>query len=141
MGCAAQDRRLAGYADRFLTELPGSRASLSNPMRLVFGQVLFPYSAASPDLLARLDEALAQPDHEPIFRRTVIQGRDVAGKALRARRGPADRAGQPGAAQSSTTGQQHGPAARSTDNRGKNLAGPRTWSEPDAKELRWTTTR
>jgi aminopeptidase N len=76
---------LAGYADRFFTELPGCWVSLSNPMRMVFGQVLFPFPAASPDLLTRIEEVLAQRDHEPTFRRAVIEGRDVAEKALRAR--------------------------------------------------------
>ncbi len=76
---------LAGYADRFFTELPAIWASLSTPMRLVFGQVLFPYSAASPDLLARTDTVLAADGLDPTFRRAVIEGRDVAEKALRAR--------------------------------------------------------
>ena len=76
---------LAGYAARFFTEVPTRWASLSNPMRLVFGQVLFPYSAASPELLARTDAVLAADGLDPTFRRAVIEGRDVAEKALRAR--------------------------------------------------------
>jgi aminopeptidase N len=76
---------LAGYADQFFTEVPALWASLSNPMRLVFGQVLFPYSAASPELLARTDAVLAADGLDPTFRRAVIEGRDVAEKALRAR--------------------------------------------------------
>jgi hypothetical protein len=54
-------------------------------MRLVYGQVLFPYSAASPELLARTDAVLAADGLDPTFRRAVIEGRDVAEKALRAR--------------------------------------------------------
>jgi aminopeptidase N len=80
-----QAELLAGYADRFFTQLPGIWASLSAPMRMVFGQVLFPYSAAAPDLLARVDAVLAEDDLDPVFRRAVIEGRDVAEKALRAR--------------------------------------------------------
>jgi aminopeptidase N len=76
---------LAGYADRFFTELPAIWDSLSSPMRLVSGQVLFPYSAASPELLARTDAVLAVDGLDPTFRRAVIEGRDVAEKALRAR--------------------------------------------------------
>ena len=76
---------LAGYADPFFTELPGMWSSLSTPMRLVFGQVLFPYSAASPDLLVRVDAVLTGGELDPAFRRAVIEGRDVAEKALRAR--------------------------------------------------------
>ncbi len=76
---------LAGYADGFFTELPAIWASLSTPLRMVFGQVLFPYSAASPDMLARVDAVLAGEGLDPTFRRAVIEGRDVAEKALRAR--------------------------------------------------------
>ena len=76
---------LAGYADPFFTELPGMWSSLSTPMRLVFGQVLFPYSAASPDLLIRVDAVLTGGELDPAFRRAMIEGRDVAEKALRAR--------------------------------------------------------
>ena len=80
---------LAGYADRFFSELPAIWDSLSSPMRLVSGQVLFPYSAASPELLARTDAVLAVDGLDPTFRRAVIEGRDVAEKALRARALPA----------------------------------------------------
>jgi aminopeptidase N len=80
---------LAGYADRFFSELPAIWDSLSSPMRLVSGQVLFPYSAASPELLARTDAVLAVDGLDPTFRRAVIEGRDVAEKALRARELPA----------------------------------------------------
>ena len=80
-----QAELLAGYADRFFTQLPGIWASLSTPMRMVFGQVLFPYSAAAPGLLARVDAVLAEVDLDPVFRRAVVEGRDVAEKALRAR--------------------------------------------------------
>ncbi|HTT55341.1 MAG TPA: aminopeptidase N [Streptosporangiaceae bacterium] len=76
---------LAGYADRFLTELPAVWAALSVPLRMVLGQVLFPYPAASPDLLATVDAVLAGESLDPAFRRAVIEGRDVAEKALRAR--------------------------------------------------------
>ena len=76
---------LTGYADRFFTDLATAWTSLSTPMRLVFGQVLFPYSAASPELLARTDAVLAADDLDPTYRRAVIEGRDVAEKALRAR--------------------------------------------------------
>ncbi len=80
---------LAGYADRFFSELLAIWDSLSSPMRLVSGQVLFPYSAASPELLARTDAVLAVDGLDPTFRRAVIEGRDVAEKALRARELPA----------------------------------------------------
>jgi hypothetical protein len=58
-------------------------------MKLVFGQTLFPYPAASPQLLERIDAALAAGDLEPGLARTLIEGRDVVEKALRARALPA----------------------------------------------------
>ena len=76
---------LTGYAAKFFTELPGIWGSLRAPMRVVFGQVLFPYSAASPELLAQVDAFLADGNRDAGIRRAVIEGRDVAEKALRAR--------------------------------------------------------
>ena len=76
---------LAGYADSFFAQLPGIWPSLNGPLRTVIGQVLFPYSAASPGLLAQVDAFLADRDQDPALRRAAIEGRDVAEKALRAR--------------------------------------------------------
>ena len=46
---------------------------------------LFPYSAASPELLDRIAEFLVGPDIDPALARVMIEGRDVAEKALRSR--------------------------------------------------------
>jgi hypothetical protein len=54
-------------------------------VKLVFGQVLFPYSAASAGLLDQIEVFLADGDRDPGLKRAVIQGRDVTEKALRAR--------------------------------------------------------
>jgi len=54
--------------------------------RVVLGQVLFPYAAASPELLALAGEFLAVP-RDPGLSRVVIEGRDRVVKALRARAG------------------------------------------------------
>ena len=54
-------------------------------LRVVLGRLLFPYTAASPELLRRTDEFLAAGDLDPGLARAVIEGRDVAAKALRAR--------------------------------------------------------
>jgi hypothetical protein len=72
-------------------QLPQIWASLNDPIKLVFGQVLFPYPAASPQLLKRVDAALAAGDLEPSLARALIEGRDVVEKALRARALPAPR--------------------------------------------------
>jgi hypothetical protein len=54
-------------------------------LRIVLGRLLFPYTAASPRLLQRADEFLAAGDLDPGLARAVIEGRDVAAKALRGR--------------------------------------------------------
>jgi aminopeptidase N len=80
---------LAEYTDRFFGQLPRIWASLNDAIKLVFGQTLFPYPAASPQLLQRIDAALAVGDLEPSLARALIEGRDVVEKALRARALPA----------------------------------------------------
>ena len=40
--------------------------------------LLFPYPAASPELLERVDAFLAEPGLDPAIGRLVIEGRDVA---------------------------------------------------------------
>jgi len=80
---------LAEYTDRFFDQLPPIWASLNDPIKLVFGQTLFPYPAASPQLLRRIDATLAGGDLEPSLARALIEGRDVVEKALRARALPA----------------------------------------------------
>lgn len=57
-------------------------------LRLLLGQALFPYTAASPELLERVDEFLGQPHLNPALARVVAEGRDVAEKALRSRELP-----------------------------------------------------
>jgi hypothetical protein len=52
---------------------------------MLLGAELFPYSAASPELLDRIAQFLADPDIDPALARVVIEGRDVAEKALRSR--------------------------------------------------------
>jgi len=80
---------LTEYSDRFFDQLPGIWPSLNDPMKLVLGQTLFPYPAASPRLLKRIDAALGAGDLEPGLARALIEGRDVVEKALRARALPA----------------------------------------------------
>jgi aminopeptidase N len=76
---------LAPYAEKYFEQLPGIWEVRTELVRMLFGGTLFPYTQASPELLARVDEFLAQPDLEHSLRRTVIEGRDRAEKGLRAR--------------------------------------------------------
>jgi aminopeptidase N len=76
---------LAPYAEKYFQALPEIWASRGEQIRFVLGSILFPLYAASPALLARVGEFLAQPDLNPGMVRVLVQGRDVAEKALRAR--------------------------------------------------------
>jgi len=76
---------LAPYAEKYFQALPEIWASRGEQIRFVLGMTLFPLYAASPELLARVDEFLAQGDLNPAMTRVLVQGRDIAEKALRAR--------------------------------------------------------
>ena len=76
---------LAPYAEKYFEQLPAIWSTRPGMLRVVLGRLLFPYTAASPELLQRTDEFLAAGDLDPGLARAVIEGRDVAAKALRAR--------------------------------------------------------
>ena len=76
---------LAPYAEKYFTQLPDIWASRSGMLRIMLGSLLFPYSAASPELLAQADAFLAADGLDPGLARVVIEGRDVVSKALQAR--------------------------------------------------------
>ena len=80
---------LAPYADAFFDQFPAIWAARDGLIKLVLGTVMFPYSAASPQLLERADAFLAEHGADAALCRAVIEGRDVAAKALRARKLPA----------------------------------------------------
>jgi aminopeptidase N len=76
---------LAPYAAKYFEQLPAIWAARTDLLRVLLGRGLFPYPAASPELLGRVDEFLAEPDRDPSLSRVVIEGRDIAEKALRSR--------------------------------------------------------
>jgi aminopeptidase N len=76
---------LAPYARRYFAQLPEIWAARSELVRMLFAGVLFPYFAASPELLVQVDEFLAEPGRDPAISRIVIEGRDGVEKALRSR--------------------------------------------------------
>ena len=80
---------LAPYAEKYFAQLPAIWAARPEMIRILLGRVLFPYAAASTGLLRRVDEFLAAADHHRGMARVVIEGRDIAEKALRARALPA----------------------------------------------------
>ena len=76
---------LAPYAEKYFAQLPAIWAARTGWVRVLLPGELFPYSAASPELLDRIAEFLAGPDIDPALARVMIEGRDVAEKALRSR--------------------------------------------------------
>jgi aminopeptidase N len=82
---AEHARLLAPYAEKYLAQLPAIWAARTGFSRVLLCSELFPYPAASPELLHRIAEFLAGPDISPALARVVIEGRDVAEKALQSR--------------------------------------------------------
>jgi aminopeptidase N len=80
-----QAELLAPYAAKYFEQLPAIWAARADLMRVFLGGALFPYPAASPELLERIDDYLAEPGRDPSMSRVVIEGRDVVEKALRSR--------------------------------------------------------
>jgi len=80
--------QLRPYVEKYFQTLPEIWDSRDGLLRLLLGQALFPYTAASPELLQRVDEFLGQPDLDPALARVVAEGRDVVSKALRSRELP-----------------------------------------------------
>jgi len=78
------------YADRYFAVLPELWATRGDMLRVLVAKVLFPYSAAGPDLLAAIEEFLDRQQPDPGLVRVLIEGRDVVQKALRARMLTAD---------------------------------------------------
>jgi aminopeptidase N len=76
---------LAPYADSYFAALPAIWSSRTGMIKILLGKVLFPYTAASPALLAQTDAFLAARQRDPGLARVVIEGRDVVTKTLRAR--------------------------------------------------------
>jgi aminopeptidase N len=80
---------LAPYAERYLEVMPRIWASRGEHFRMVLGQALFPYPAASPELVGRIDAFLAAGERDPGLARLLIEGRDQVQRALRSRALPA----------------------------------------------------
>jgi aminopeptidase N len=84
-----QVQLLAPYAERFFAVLPGIWASRPEFQRIILGKALFPYYAASPQLIEQIDAFLAAEDRDPGLARVLIEGRDIVERALRSRALPA----------------------------------------------------
>ncbi len=76
---------LAPYAKQYFEVLPRLWTSRSAMLRVLLGEALFPYPAASPALLAQIDAFLARADLDPGLRRLVLERRDIVARTLRSR--------------------------------------------------------
>ena len=76
---------LAPYAERYLEILPAIWSSRGEYIRMALGRLLFPFPAASPDLVERIDAFLAAEERDPVLVRILIEHRDTVERALRSR--------------------------------------------------------
>ncbi|HEU5420015.1 MAG TPA: aminopeptidase N [Streptosporangiaceae bacterium] len=75
---------VAPYAERYFEELPGIWASRGEHFRALLARVLFPATAASEELVARVGEFLAS-ERDPALVRLLVEQRDAVQRALRSR--------------------------------------------------------
>jgi aminopeptidase N len=76
---------LVPYAGRYLAELGHIWATRSDHLRVQLSELLFPYPAASPELLARIDEFLTARPRAPSLARLLTDRRDIVQRALSSR--------------------------------------------------------
>jgi aminopeptidase N len=77
--------RLAPYAQRYFEVLPVIWSGRAEHFRVLLGQMLFPYSAASPELLSQIDAFLAAQQRDADLVRLLVECRDIVQRALRSR--------------------------------------------------------
>ena len=76
---------LAGYAAGYLAVIEDLWASSDGHQRIQLGTRLFPYPAASPELLARIDEFLTAAPRDPVLARILRDHQDAVQRALTSR--------------------------------------------------------
>jgi len=76
---------LTPYVERYFEVLPTIWATRSAHFRMLLGQMLFPYPAASPELVERIGAFLAAEERDPALARVVIECRDMVERSLRSR--------------------------------------------------------
>ena len=80
-----QAHLLVPYAGRYLTELAKIWVTQGSHMRVRLSELLFPYPAASAELLAQIDEFLAATPRDPGLARVLAERRDTVQRAVRSR--------------------------------------------------------
>jgi aminopeptidase N len=76
---------LAPFTGRYFTAMEQIWDGASGHLPVVQGTLLFPHAAASPGLLAQIDDFLAAQERNPGLARVLIERRDVVQRALRSR--------------------------------------------------------
>jgi aminopeptidase N len=76
---------LVPYAGRYLSEMERIWATRSGHLRVQLGEQLFPYPAASLELLSRIDEFLAAEARDPGLIRVLTERRDAVRRAMLSR--------------------------------------------------------
>ena len=76
---------LAPYVDAYFEVLPELWESRGDHIKRLLADSLFPYTAASPELIRRIDEFLAAEQRDPAMVRVLIDRQDMVERALRSR--------------------------------------------------------
>ena len=76
---------LAPFAGSYLSELERIWATERGHLRVQLSELLFPYPAASPALLAEIDDFLTAAPRDPALTRVLSERRDSVQRALRSR--------------------------------------------------------
>jgi aminopeptidase N len=72
-----------------LVVVPALWAARGHHIRRLLADSLFPYPAASPELLQRIEEFLSAAPRDPALTRILVEHRDMVERALRSRELPA----------------------------------------------------
>jgi aminopeptidase N len=73
------------YAEKYFEVLPRLWTERPEQMRVLLAERIFPYSAASPALLERIDEFLAEQGQDVAMKRVLVEARDTVIRQLRSR--------------------------------------------------------
>jgi aminopeptidase N len=76
---------LARYTGRYLAAIEDIWASSSGHQRVQLGTLLFPYQAASPELLTMIEEFLTATPRDPALARMLRDHQDAVQRALNSR--------------------------------------------------------
>jgi aminopeptidase N len=76
---------LSAYAERYFEVLPDIWSASGGHLRMARAAALFPVTAASPELVTRIDRFLTAMEREPGLVRVLVERRDQVLRALRSR--------------------------------------------------------